>query len=67
MYKRGSRGLGTGEIIGIIIPIIVAIVLTVLGMLLSILSLVLIVVNIIMWLRGKDERNFEISGALTEN
>ena len=35
--------------------------------LLSILSLVLIVVNIIMWLRGKDERNFEISGALTEN
>ena len=39
MYKRGSRGLGTGEIIGIIIPIIVAIVLTVLGMLLSILSI----------------------------
>jgi hypothetical protein len=43
-----------------IIPIIIIV-------LLSILSLVLIVVNIIMWLRGKDERNFEISGALTEN
>ena len=36
MYKRSSRGLKAGEIIGIIIPILIAITLTIFGMIISI-------------------------------
>ena len=36
MYKRSSRGLKVGEIIGIIIPILIAITLTIFGMIISI-------------------------------
>ena len=39
MYKRSSRGLKAGEIIGIIIPILIAITLTIFGMIISILSI----------------------------
>ena len=37
MYRRGFKGLKTGEIIGIIIPILIAITLTIFGMIISIL------------------------------
>ena len=38
-YRRSSRGLKAGEIIGIIIPILIAITLTIFGMIISILSI----------------------------